>query len=75
MTFCNGLPVVAILDFDKFVRNEKLPIPRLMFKMDFKIISFKLELDRKCRYKRCVMFGGHLGFLKIHQHWKKGANS
>ena len=60
--------MAAILDFEKFVRNEKKLIARLTFKMDMKIISFKLELDRKCRYKRCVMFGGHLGFLKIHQH-------
>jgi hypothetical protein len=38
--------MAAILDYDKFVRSEKLSIPRLMFKMDLKIISFKLELDR-----------------------------
>ena len=54
--------VVAILDYDKFVRNEKSSIPRLTFKMDLKIISFKLELNGKCRYTHCVMFGGHLGF-------------
>ena len=30
VTFFNGLPMVAILDFDKFVRNEKKSIPRLI---------------------------------------------
>jgi hypothetical protein len=37
--------VAAILDFDKFVRNEKKPIPRLMLKNDLQNNSFILELD------------------------------